>query len=551
MYVFREGRRSVSSAELRRTLLGCLQSLATATNGPTGSSVLMETLLRAGEFECALADCGHPQQHAVAAITDEIASQLLPHKTPDYSRLSASLSSLSLPVWLTISVPEGFAYYALHPQQYADLAEGLPLQGPRVVVVGIRSIGTTLSAVVMAALRNRGLLAERMTVRPEGHPFDRVVRFTAAHVGWVKHNQAADFLVVDEGPGLSGSSFLSTGEALADLGVAHERITFLCAHQPDFGQLCSRSAAARAEKFRWREVPSANHLPHGAEVFIGAGGWRERFIGNNSEWPASWTNMERAKFLSGDGAELYKFEGLGHYGAAVRKRAGLLADAGFSPKLGAQDDTGFVRYRVYRGQKLAANAISETAVEVIARYCALRADAFAVVDTEHCEKNQADLEMMVRTNLTEEFGSDPRQAPASLHLVRPVVADGRMQPWEWIVADGRLVKFDGASHGDDHFFPGPTDIAWDLAGAIVEFSVSGVDQSAIAPALLDRYRRFTGDDAGPRLPGYLLAYSAFRLGYCKMAANAMRGSSEEPRLQQQYLKYRDFVTRLLARREAA
>jgi len=261
--------------------------------------------------------------------------------------------------------------------------------------------------------------------------------------------------------------------------------------------------------------------------------------------------MERPKFLSADGAELYKFEGLGHYGAAVRRRAAVLAEAGFSPEPGRQDGTGFVRYRVYRGKKLAANAMSESVVEAISRYCALRAEAVAVTDIKHCEHNQADLELMVRTNLTEEFGSEPRQAAVRLDLVRPVIADGRMQPWEWSVVDGRLMKFDGASHGDDHFFPGPTDIAWDLAGTIVEFSVAGGGQTAITPAVVDRYRKLTGDDARPRLPGYLLAYSAFRLGYCKMAAHAMRGSNEELRLRQQYLQYRHFLTLLLARREAA
>jgi len=35
---------------------------------------------------------------------------------------------------------------------------------------GIRSIGTTLSAMAAAAARARGISVERITVRPQGHP---------------------------------------------------------------------------------------------------------------------------------------------------------------------------------------------------------------------------------------------------------------------------------------------------------------------------------------------------------------------------------------------
>ena len=51
--------------------------------------------------------------------------------------------------------------------------------------------------------------------------------------------------------------------------------------------------------------------------------------------------------------------------------------------------------------------------------------------------------------------------PVSLRLQRPVIADSRMQPHEWLLTPaGQVLKTDSGSHGDDHFFPGPTDIAW-------------------------------------------------------------------------------------------
>ena len=42
-----------------------------------------------------------------------------------------------------------------------------------------------------------------------------------------------------------------------------------------------------------------------------------------------------------------------------------------------------------------------------------------------------------------------------------------LAPHEWLrLDDGNVRKTDAIAHGDDHLFPGPTDIAWDLAGAI-------------------------------------------------------------------------------------
>lgn len=115
-----------------------------------------------------------------------------------------------------------------------------------------------------------------------------------------------------------------------------------------------------------------------------------------------------------------------------------------------------------------------------------------------------------------------------------------MLPHEWLRArDGRLVKVDGVTHGDDHFLPGPTDIAWDLAGIIVEWNLG----SDARERLLAEYRARSGDDARARIDGYVLAYTLFRLGYVKMAAGAMRGSDEEARLLRDYQRYRSALQR--------
>lgn len=551
MYVFREGRRQVSSQSLRRSFSRSLGELRLGQNSARQKFLAVECLLRAGELECGLADCNHPEEQIACSVTDALATQLISPQADRLSGLSESLAELALPDELTIGVAEGFAYYALHPRQYARLAERIAFPTRAVAVVGIRSIGTTLSAVVKAALENCGFTASRTTIRPQGHPFNRSVRFSSAQLTWIREQQcrAAHFLVVDEGPGLSGSSFLSTAEALSKAGVTRQQITLVCAHQPDPTKLCTRDAAARVQRFTWCAVPQSVEIPSNA-VFVGAGRWR-RHLANDSDWPASWPAMERAKFLSSDASHLHKFEGLGHYGERVRERAHLLSDAGLSPPPTSElDDTGYLAYNLLATRSVTQADISEPLLKAVAGYCAFRSQALAAESPE-CEQNLANLELMLRTNLSEEFGSGAGHSSRPLELVKPVVADARMQLWEWGQMDGKFIKFDAASHGDDHFFPGPTDIAWDLAGAIVELSAGSKTEASIAPVLLQYYTKLTGDDPSLRLHVYLMAYSAFRLGYCKMAAQAMRGSEEELGMQRQYLQYREFLARQLERRAAA
>jgi thiamine kinase-like enzyme len=120
-----------------------------------------------------------------------------------------------------------------------------------------------------------------------------------------------------------------------------------------------------------------------------------------------------------------------------------------------------------------------------------------------------------------------------------------MQAHEWISSkDGRVLKTDACAHGNDHFFPGPCDIAWDLAGAAVEW---GFDSDA-TEHMLSRFQRLTGDDARSRFDGYALAYSVFRLAWCKMAISTMQDEAEELRLRHEYWRYRARAQRELIKR---
>jgi hypothetical protein len=530
MLVFRQGRRVRSGPALLQALLALLQQ-AEAAGTAAPPELLLQALLRCGELECGLADLDWPYAPVLAAATDAVAEALLGRsRHPRLGEILARLRRLPLSGDITISTPEGFAYYALHPLHYAEVAGALPLSSASAAVVGIRSIGTTLSAVLAAALRRRGLAAERITVRPGGHPFDRQTEFSEEQRRWLAAQRVrrAEFLVVDEGPGLSGSSLLSVGDALLQAGVARNSIALVCAAAPDPGRLRARDGARRWSEFRSYAARSRAGAPADAAVDLGGGLWRRHLFDIACNWPGSWVNMERAKFLSRDGRRLFKFEGLGHYGSQAEERARALAEAGFGPGCENAGD-GYVAYERQNAAAATRMELCPALLQRLAQYCAFRSSAFR----EPAAAGQ-ELGAMAAWNLHEEFGVPYEPHSFELEVKSPVIADGRMQPHEWLLTERGMLKSDGASHGDDHFYPGPADIAWDLAGAIVEWDM-GRDA---ADSLVRRYGELSGDRVQHRLPAWLQAYTAFRLGYCKMAAESLSGTAEEERLLRDYRRYR-------------
>jgi hypothetical protein len=246
MYVFRDGRRLLRGCDLVKSLRNAIESAESAV----GMEDIVAALLVAGELACALADADSPHTPIANEITDHIARVVVGSATRDHLRaVGSKLDSIDAPERVPLSVQEGFAYYALHPLKFAHVVEQLSLP-PQVVVVGVRSIGLTLSAITLAALRRLGHDAERISVRPTGHPYDRVLQLSADQQAWVAQHKDAEFLVVDEGPGLSGSSFIAAAEALLRSGVAPERVLLLGTRIPDVSALRMTGAAARWGRFR-------------------------------------------------------------------------------------------------------------------------------------------------------------------------------------------------------------------------------------------------------------------------------------------------------------
>jgi hypothetical protein len=505
MLAYRDSSRSLSADSLRVELLRVLGRVDCDNSGDS----TLEALLRAGELECALADAGHPSTARIARVTDAMAARLLSGPGPDL-RGETSLESLALPDRLQAKTPEGFAYYALDPFAYAQLVEQLGALDASVpmAVIGVRSIGTSLGAIVSESLHARGIMAARSSVRPTGHPWARTMQWTRPERIFVERarDAGAQFIVVDEGPGLSGSTFLAVAEAIEALGVSRGRIALFCSHQPHTPRLKARDAQQRWARFRCY-APEACASPQ-AEHDLSAGAWRRHVYGPDQRaWPASWTQLERVKRLSEDGHCVDKFEGLPPYCEAALARAWTLEQAGFGPAL-LRTRRGFARFEWVDGQAARSGDLDASVIAELARYCAFRLRTFGVSSAD--PEPIAD---MLRTNVQETFGVDVGDR-IPLAIVAPVIPDARMQPHEWCFSQrGRLMKFDGHGHGDGHLLPGPTDVCWDLAGAVVEWDMDRHQQDA----LVTRFEQLTGARVRSRLTSYLVAYAALRIGEMSLA----------------------------------
>ncbi len=329
----------------------------------------------------------------------------------------------------------------------------------------------------------------------------------------------------------SGSSLLSVAEALEREGVPRSRILILCAYEPDVNTLCAPDAAQR-----WQPIPRScgRYDPTPARRCGSVSRRRsvaEKFLSTDEHRPAVWPEMERLRYRSAEGHTLLTFEGHGPYGAAVSRqksgaRGGGVLAVVFRPG-------GGLRTAIIAAGKCGA---SERMCSVDAHGTLLR---LAGARIRGCECRYVALETMVRVNFEREFGVAPEDMALPVEL--PTVCDARMMPHEWLrSADSRWWKLDAAIHGDDHFFPGPCDIAWDLAGISVEWELS----NSAREFLLAAYCQASGDDASSRILSYELAYATFRMAWSRMAAGSTGDREEQARLLRDYEKYRQSLQRI-------
>ncbi|MCW5979476.1 MAG: hypothetical protein KIT09_15470 [Bryobacteraceae bacterium] len=525
MIVYRNARRTIQV----RSRLEAIQREASA---PANAAGAMRTLLALGEAEAGILDAleaagGNPE---VEVRLGE-AMRLLAHRGLGHPRDESPAKPLGelalpgLPEAAAVSPHEGFAYYCLFPATYAAAVRQFFLERrpAGVFVAGIRSIGATLSAVIAAELEHLGCRVGRTTVRPAGHPFDRRVALAETVQAEVRARRDAWFAVVDEGPGLSGSSFAATAQALVDAGAPEERIALFPSWDPAPEAL--RSAAARRRWPRHRRyvapfVPS-EHLPWlPDDAFEGSAGKWRTLLQESGDAIAVHPQHERRKYIFRcDGRRtMAKFAGLGHYGQPAYELAAAVQDAGFGPPVVRLAD-GFLIGEHLQGSPLEGREVDERLLDHFARYLAFRARLAAASGAASFD----DLLELIEVNCRE-AGLEPPRLDAYRALVAgapPVMVDGRMQPHEWVRTVKGILKTDAVDHHRDHFFPGCQDIAWDVAGAVAEFALD--PEAGIY--LVESYAALSNDRTLPRrLPFFTIAYLAFRLGYATMASETAGGA---------------------------
>ena len=466
-----------------------------------------------------------------------------------------------LPPTVDLTVPEGYAYYAVYPEMYLEAARRFHhAHSPRnAVCVGLRSIGTSLSAVIAGSLEELGCSVMSFTLRPRGHPFDRRPLVTTELAEIFQRERDATFLLIDEGPGISGSSLASTAELLSHLGIPDDRIVLFPSWATDGSGLKSQLARnrwTRHEQFvvDFDEVWLASGrltrtLPPGTLREFSAGAWRNELCADPDDFPAVQPQHERRKYLyhrdTAEGTDKYSwlsFLGLARDSAESKlRRAQQLAAAGFTaaPTLIRH---GFLITPFTAGLPLTTREEADgTLLETLAAYLA----HLSCTQTMQPSVTQSALLDMVVTNTAEGLGDEwaarlhPRlRTCGASWCERTVALDGRMLPHEWIRTSGGYLKTDAVHHHDDHFFPGCQDIAWDVAGTCLEFDL-GPDARQ---QLVERYRFLSGDSTiVARLPLHAITYLAFRLGYTTLAASGLGQSSDGKRFSDATRRYEDLL----------
>lgn len=467
-------------------------------------------------------------------------------------RALRKLGSARIPHEIGVVVPEGYAFYGVYPEMYLRAGERMREEWPGSLrVIGIRSIGTSLAAVVAAA----GKGETSASVRPGGHPFARTLSIGERMTG--KLLVAADatgtrrplFAIVDEGPGLSGSSFGAMADWLEEHGVSTEQIVFLPSHRGPLGPHASERHRQRWETARkyvvefeelflgpgssWsleRWVQDLTGPAEGPLEDIGAGRWRDRLPKKNR--PPAHLQQERRKYLLKAGGKtwLLKFAGLGRYGREKLELASELEKGGFTlPVAGLRH--GFLVspwLEDARPLPFAPDVDREALLDRVARYISFRARRFpgkiGASPEKLLEMAAFNIEQALGKKAAEPLGVWRERLPELSSLARPVLTDNRMHAWEWLVTpDGKIWKTDALDHHASNDLIGAQDPAWDLAGAIVELELSDEERGRLLEQVERSRRVKTSPD---QLRFYIQAYLAFQIGYYTLAAEAVQGEAD-------------------------
>ena len=499
MLVYGDRSETAEPEDRLAAIAGGLAAVRAMPAGLDRHSRLIAALIESGRLLQGVEDAGGPERElgvflrklAGAAVRSWDSGFLTLGDLPFIHAISG------LPSKVTLRVPEGFAYYAVYPEAYADAARRLTLRAPP-RVIGIRSIGTTLGAIVAAALG----APPPVTVRPFGDPFARQVHLSESVLEGDPH-----FVIVDEGPGLSGSSFGSVARWLEQHDVPLERIAFLPSHSGDPG-----GEASGEDRERWTVAQKI------------AGEIDPQWLADRFGSLQRLHRGDQLKFLAGegDGRLLLKFAGLGAMGEQKLKMARALHSAGFGAEpIGLLH--GFLAERWYD----AARSLEpgERPIGIIGDYIATRARLFPAQDASGASLDE--LAEMAKRNISLTLGQETTArvpVPPAVELKR-VRTDNRLDRDKWLrLDDGRLLKTDALDHHQSHDLVGCQNPAWDVAGAIVEFDLDREE----AAQLLSRSGPLVDRDL---IDFFTVAYASFRMGRAVLRSDESEGNRYRRHLQ--------------------
>lgn len=547
----------------------------------TGHARLVGAFVEAGELAQGLADAeaaargrdgrgelGDAAMAVLCSLARAIAASWR-GEAPATERAAAGLERLRaarLPDSICTRRAEGYAFYAVYPEAYHLAARRAAARWPgERRVIGVRSIGAGLAAMVAAAAR----APLPSTVRPAGDPLRRTLAAAPELVREWTQDPRATIAIADEGPGLSGSSFGAVVDALEGRGVPLERIECYPSHRGDLGPQAAPRHRARWPRLRRHAVACdellvrSGRLARWIEELAGplagpledlsAGAWRARRYASEAAWPPAIVHQERRKLLAHTdrGSWLVRFAGLGRDGERAWARARMLHAGGFTPEPRGLlhgflverwlDDARPLAPPDPRAPRDPRAPDRRELVERVGRYLAYRARR---LPAQAPGATAAALLAMARRNAGLALGEDGARAlerwatrvPELEGRMQRVEIDGRLHAWEWLVrTDGGLVKTDALDHHAAHDLVGCQDLAWDLAGAACELGLAGEERDRLVAIA----SRLAGRAPDPELLAFMrTCYLAFQLGRHVLAIGAS-SPAEAARLEAAATSYRE------------
>jgi hypothetical protein len=533
-------------------------------------NALIETgrlLQGVADAEFAIAECDRPSEasDAIGDLLLLIAQALCRSWSNCFQgelRLPTVPHGLSMPGAVELKVPEGYSFYAVYPEAYAQAARSLELRRDA-RVIGIRSIGASLAAMTAAAIG----APRPVTMRPFGPPYERRIALSDELAQHLLDAGDADFLIVDEGPGQSGSSFGGVADWLEAHGVAEDRIIVLPSHGGGPGPQASERHRQRWSRARSVVADFSGQIPallaagtkfERPPVDISGGQWRQHVFPREEDWPAVVAAWEPRKYLvHADGlVRLYKFAGLGDAGRRKLERARKLGAFHFVPQAVGLVHGFLVEEWLKEAEHLASDAkpLNEVAryIGVRARLLPARANAGASLETLF-EMAVRNIGLALGEAGVERLKEWRKRIPELERRVFRCETDGKLDRYEWLrMPDGRLLKSDALDHCEAHDLIGCQDVAWDVAGASVEFDLDASETAYVAAEV----GLYGGRAVDPELLEFLtLAYLAFRLGQTALGAElesvcaadrrrlGARQAAYEARLSSLLLQQTDCATR--------